>query len=42
MRSRFLCFRSAVMLRDTPGCLYEVRPCSALDARSRAEPERVI
>jgi len=31
-----------LVLRDTLGCLYEVRPYSALDAKSKAEIEKVI
>jgi len=31
-----------LMLRDTLGCRYEIRPFSALDQRSRAEIEKVI
>ena len=31
-----------LVLRDTMGCRYEIRPYSALDAASRAEVEKVI
>jgi len=31
-----------LVLRDTLGCLYEINPFSGLDARSRAEVEKVL
>jgi len=31
-----------LVLEDTLGCRYEIKPFSALDARSRAEVSKVI
>jgi len=41
-RNAFWAGEDRLMLRDTLGCLYEIRPYSALDARSRMEVEKVI
>ncbi len=41
-KNTFWLSRDHLVLRDTLGCVYEIRPFSELDQRSRAEVEKVI